>query len=60
MSDFADILEETDWFKSDLQALLARLIKDGKVASLSVGVKRRTKRPLHFAQKGGETLKCIE
>ncbi|WP_296655273.1 three-Cys-motif partner protein TcmP [Paraburkholderia sp.] len=60
MSDFADILEETDWFESDLQASLARLIKDGKVANLSADVKRRTKRPLHFEEKGGETLKWIE
>ncbi|MFP3606070.1 three-Cys-motif partner protein TcmP [Paraburkholderia sp. SIMBA_053] len=60
MSGFADILEETDWFESDLQASLARLIRDGQVANLSADVKRRTKRPLHFEEKGGETLKWIE
>ncbi|AJX94894.1 three-Cys-motif partner protein TcmP [Burkholderia pseudomallei] len=49
---FADILEETDWFESDLQASLVRLIATGKVTNLSADAKRRKKRPLHYEGQG--------
>lgn len=51
---FADILEETDWFESDLQASLLRLIEAGQVMNLSVDAKRRKKRPLHYEWQGEE------
>ena len=52
MHAFADILEETGWFESDLQASLVRLIEAGKVMNLSVDAKRRKKRPLHYKGQG--------
>ena len=54
-AEFAGIQEATDWFESDLQASLLRLIKAGKVVNRSVDASRRYKRPLHFEGKG-ETL----
>lgn len=51
-SEFAHILEETDWFESDLQASLVRLIEAGKVTNLSADAKRRKKRPLHYEGQG--------
>lgn len=47
ISEFADILESTDWFASDLQASLVRLIKSGQVVNLDSKKTRPTK-PLHF------------
>lgn len=52
---FASILEETDWFATDLQASLVRLIGAGRVKNLSADATRRKKHPLHF-EKQGETL----
>lgn len=57
-NEFADILEETDWFPRDLQASLVRLIKRGLVSNLDA-VGRRPKKPLHF-EKGGERLQLVE
>lgn len=57
-TEFADILERTDWFEGDLQSSLLRLIKAGKVLNRSVDASRRYKRPLHFEGKG-ETLAWI-
>ncbi len=53
--EFANILEDTDWFASDLQASLVRLIKAGKVKNLSADATRRKKNPLHY-ERQGETL----
>jgi three-Cys-motif partner protein len=36
--EFASILETTDWFASDLQASLARLIKAGHIVNIDAGV----------------------
>lgn len=57
-SEFADILEETDWFPGDLQASLARLIKANRVRNLDAGAKR-PKKPLHFEVRGGERLELV-
>ena len=56
---FADILERTDWFPSDLQLSLVRLIKSGTVANLTADIVRRHKRPLHFEAKGGEKIGLV-
>jgi three-Cys-motif partner protein len=56
LNAFADILEETGWFPSDLQAALSRLIETKRVVNLNA-LKQRPKRPLHYESKGGETLK---
>ena len=58
-SIFADILEEKDWFPSDLQASLVRLIKAGKIRNRSADASRRHKRPLHFEVNGGEQLEMV-
>lgn len=58
-SIFADILEEKDWFPSDLQASLVRLIKAGKVRNRSADASRRHRRPLHFEVIGGEQLEMV-
>lgn len=50
-AEFADILEESGWFPSDLQASLRRLIEASKVVNLDSSA-RRPKRPLHFERKG--------
>ena len=57
---FADILEEKDWFPSDLQESLTRLIKSRKVVNLTLDATRRPKRPLHFEHPGGEKLSLIQ
>lgn len=56
---FADILEQTGWFPSDLQAALSRLITAKRVVNSSA-TKPRPKLPLHYENKGGETLKLVE
>ena len=40
--DFADLLEETDWFAGDLQDALGRLMTQGKVRNLDAKGKRRS------------------
>jgi hypothetical protein len=57
-SEFADILESTNWFPKELQASLVRLISENKVTNLDAPRPRRTK-PLHFEVNGGERLKKI-
>lgn len=47
---FADILEQQGWTPNDLQASLARLIKEGKVRNVSATSPRRTS-PLHHKKK---------
>lgn len=59
LNEFADILEETDWFPGDLQASLVRLISAGSVRNLDASGKR-PKKPLHFETKGGESLQLLE
>ncbi len=54
-SEFADMLEETDWFPGDLQQALGRLIAEGTVVNLDAKGKRRS-RFLHWEEKNGERL----
>ena len=51
--DFADLLEETDWFEGDLQEALGRLMDKGKVRNIDAKGKRR-RRFLHY--ENGERL----
>jgi len=46
LTEFADILEETDWMPAELQASLARLIKGGRVRNVDAPG-TRPKKPLH-------------
>ncbi len=46
-TEFADILEKTDWLPDTLQISLSRLIASGQVINLDSTTKR-PKRPLHF------------
>lgn len=56
--EFADLLEETDWFPGDFQRALGNLITAGKVKNLDARGKRR-KNFLHL-DKGGERLQLAE
>lgn len=55
-SEFADMLEETDWFPGDLQKALGKLIDAGTVRNLDAEGRRRS-RFLHFDK--GERLQLI-
>lgn len=55
--EFADMLEETDWFPGDLQRALGNLMKRGVVENLDTRGIRRSKF-LHF-EKNGERLQLI-
>jgi len=56
--EFADMLEETDWFPRDLQCALGNLMRAKKVKNLDASGKRR-KNFLHL-DKGGERLQLVE
>jgi hypothetical protein len=56
--EFANLLEDTDWFPADLQRALKRLIDAGKVRNLDAP-RKRPKKPLHW-EKGGERLALTE
>ena len=56
--EFADFLEETDWFPGDLQSALGNLINSGKARNLDM-TKPRRKKFLHF-EYGGERLQRIK
>ncbi|MBU3998278.1 MAG: three-Cys-motif partner protein TcmP [Gammaproteobacteria bacterium] len=49
-TEFADILEATDWLPETLQTSLSRLIASGQIINLDSTTKR-PKRPLHFEKK---------
>lgn len=53
-TEFANVLEKTDWFPGDFQASLVRLIDSGKVTNLDAP-RKRPKRPLHWDK--GDRLK---
>jgi len=55
--EFADMLEETDWFPGDFQRALGNLMKRGAVRNLDAPGTRR-KKFLHF-DKDGERLQLI-
>lgn len=56
--EFADMLEETDWFPGDFQVALGNLIAAGKVKNLDARGKRR-RMFLHFDGEG-ERLQLME
>lgn len=58
-SEFANILEQTDWFPGDLQRALGNLIAAGKVANLDNPGSKRHKNFLHY-EKDGERLQLTE
>ncbi|MFH0785907.1 MAG: three-Cys-motif partner protein TcmP [Pseudomonadota bacterium] len=61
IEELADMLEETGWFESDLQAAFGNLASEGKVKNLDTTGKRRTKF-VHFADnhnKGERLIKVI-
>ncbi len=55
--NFANMLEQTDWFPGDFQRALIRLIDAGEVENLDAKG-RRTKKPLHW-EGVGERLKLV-
>lgn len=59
LHEFAGILEKTDWFPSDLQSSLVRLIASGTVRNLDA-TGNRPKLPLHYEQGQGERLELID
>lgn len=56
--EFANLLEDTDWFPGDFQRALGALIDAGKVINLDAA-KKRPKKPLHWEKKG-ERLKLVK
>lgn len=48
VSEFADILEETNWLPKELQSSLVRMVKAGEVENLDADAKRRRSKPLNF------------
>jgi three-Cys-motif partner protein len=59
LAAFADILEQTDWFEKDLQASLLRSMKAGWIVNRAAGATRRTSKPLHYEERGGEWLEWV-
>jgi hypothetical protein len=57
-TEFADILEATNWLPRDLQASLLRLVKAGVVRNLDADASKRRSRPLHF-ENAGERLQLV-
>jgi three-Cys-motif partner protein len=51
-SEFADILETTNWLPGELQASLVRLVKSGIVKNLDADASRRRSKPLHYDGAG--------
>ena len=56
--EFANLLEDTDWFPGDFQRGLGNLIDAGKVRNLDAP-RKRPKKPLHW-KKEGERLQLME
>jgi hypothetical protein len=56
--EFANLLEDTDWFPGDFQRALRNLITGGKVRNLDAP-RKRPKRPLHW-EKEGERLQLMD
>lgn len=56
--EFANLLEDTDWFPGDFQRGLSNLINAGKVRNLDAP-RKRPKKPLHW-KKEGERLQLMD
>ena len=54
--ELADMLEETNWFKSNFQQAFVELQEDGRVKNLDA-IGKRPKKPVHF--KKNERLQRI-
>jgi hypothetical protein len=48
IEQLADMLEETGWFESDLQAAFGELVGEGSAANVDDEKKRRRKKYIHF------------
>jgi three-Cys-motif partner protein len=48
VEQLADMLEETGWFESDLQAAFGELVAEGQATNLDDEKKRRRKKYIHF------------
>lgn len=59
VSDFADILESTNWLPGELQASLVRLVKSGTIKNLDADASKRRSKLLHY-DRAGERLKLIQ
>lgn len=57
-TEFADILESTDWLPVELQLSLVRLVKAGKVRNLDADASKRRTKPLHY-DGAGERLQLV-
>lgn len=57
-AEFADLLEQSDWFPGDLQRALGNLISSGKARNLDMK-RPRSKKFLHF-EKDGEMLQRLK
>lgn len=55
--EFANLLEETNWFPVDFQRALGNLIDEGKVRNLDAP-RKRPKKPLHW--ENNERLQLVE
>ncbi len=55
VSEFADILESTNWLPGELQASLVRLVKNGAIKNLDADATKRRSKPLHY-DRAGERL----
>lgn len=51
-SEFADILESTNWLPGELQSSLVRLVKAGIIKNLDADASRRRSKPLHYDGAG--------
>ncbi len=56
--EFANLVEDTDWFPGDFQRALGTMISAGKIRNLDAS-KKRPKKPLHW-EKQGERLQLGE
>ena len=54
IEQLADMLEETGWFESDLQAAFAELVGEGRAANVDDEKKRRRKKYIHFDAKDNQ------
>ena len=57
--EFANFLEDTNWFPGDFQRALSSLINAGKVRNLDAAHKR-PKRPLHWEKEGERLQVTVE
>ncbi len=60
LAELADMLEETGWFEGDFQKAFGELLSEGKVESLDMGTKRRSRFvPFDADRNKGERLRKL-